>query len=195
MNSLLTELLQWLHNNNYRRASFDRIISIVPSASNYEQLTQLINDYSHIFRAASIKGGLPGLAVQDDIEVCDALDRARGSFKEEDAEPMTTGYAIDPPATCAPAPTHVTPAAILEEIVSTHYRNLGSALKQVNGPTANVTLCVLVLRNDFVIIGKSACVDSANYDEEIGQRLAYEDAVKQVWPYLGFRLADRRLAA
>jgi hypothetical protein len=59
----------------------------------------------------------------------------------------------------------------------------------------NVTLCILELRNGFVIIGKSACVDSRNFDEDLGRQLAREDAVKQVWPYLGFRLADKRLAA
>lgn len=188
MNSLLTEVLQWLQNNGYRRASFDRIIGIVPSASSYEQLQTLVAQNDDIFRATIIKGGLPGLAVQDGVDVADALLRARNGMEEE-AEPMTIM------ATVTAVATSVTPAAIEQEIVGEYYRNLGSALKQTNGPTANVTLCVLVLRNGFVIIGKSACVDPANFNEELGQRLAREDAIKQVWPYLGFRLADRRLAA
>ena len=33
MNTLLAEVLQWLQNNGYRRASFDRIVGIVPSAA------------------------------------------------------------------------------------------------------------------------------------------------------------------
>jgi hypothetical protein len=88
----------------------------------------------------------------------------------------------------------VTPNAVEREIVNEYYRNLGSALKVPDGPAGNVTLCVLILRNGFVIIGKSACVDSRNFNEELGQQLAREDAIKQVWPFLGFRMADERMA-
>jgi len=184
MNSLLTEVLQWLHNNAYRRASFDRIIGIVPSASTYEQLTALVNQNNDIFRATVIKGGLPGLAMQDGVEVIEALAMARGGIEEE-AEPM-----VVPPA----APL-VTQKTVDDEVVNVYYRNLGSALKTPDGPAANVTLCVLILRNGFVVIGKSACVHRENFDEEIGQRLAYEDARRQVGPFMGWRLAEQRLAA
>lgn len=185
MNSLLTEVLQWLHNNAYRRASFDRIIGIVPSASNYEQLTALVSENSDIFRATIIKGGLPGLAVQDDVEVSEALLRARNGMEEE-AEPMTA-----PP----PATPLVTSSMVDLEIVNEYYRNLGSAIKAPEGPAGNVTLCVLILRNGFVVIGKSACVHRENFNEEVGQRLAREDALRQVGPFMGWREADKRLAA
>lgn len=185
MNSLLTEVLQWLHNNAYRRASFDRIIGIVPSASNYEQLTTLVAQNSDIFRATIIKGGLPGLAVQDDVEVCDALDRARAGSAEEEAEPMIT-----------PAPAPVVTSSICDlEVVNEYYRNLGSAIKAPDGPAGNVTLCVLILRNGFVMVGKSACVHRENFNEELGQRLAREDALRQIGPFMGWREADKRLAA
>jgi hypothetical protein len=187
MNSLLTEVLQWLHNNGYRRASFDRIIGIVPSASTYEQLTALVTQNPEIFRATIIKGGLPGLAIQDDVEVAEALLRARGG--EEEAEPMTTGCAVPPPAMPL-----VTSSLIDLEIESEYYRNLGSALKVPEGPAGNVTLCVLILRNGFVIVGKSACVHRENFNEEVGQRLAREDAIRQVGPFMGWREADKRLA-
>lgn len=198
MNSLLTEVLQWLHNNGYRRASFDRIIGIVPSASTYEQLTTLVNQNDDIFRATIIKGGLPGLAIQDGVDVAEALTMARGSVEEE-AEPMVIatpgvyGRNDTLPATEAPV---VTPNAIDIEIESEYFRNLGSALKAPAGSTAyNVTLCVLILRNGFVIVGKSACVFSENFNEEIGKRLAREDAIRQVGPFMGWRMADKaRLA-
>ena len=48
------------------------------------------------------------------------------------------------------------------------------------------------LRNGFSLIAESACVDSANYDQEIGERLALEKAKNQVWYLLGFMLASAR---
>lgn len=195
MNSLLTEVLQWLHNNDYRRASFDRIIGIVPSASTYDQLSTLVAENTDIFRPTIIKGGLPGLAVQDYVEVFDALLRARKGL-EEQAEP--TPVAVDScrnPVIAAITPTPVMAAhsnAVLNDIESEHYRNLGGALKQT-GPTANVTLCVLVLKNGFVIVGKSACVNADDFNEDIGRKLAREDALRQMGPFIGFRRADARM--
>ena len=185
MNSLLSELLQWMINNNYRRASFDRIIGIVPSASTYDQLTDLVFQNSDLFRSIMIKGGLPGLALQDDIDAAAAHAYACKGVEEED-EPMTISD--------SPTPL-VTPNMIDVEIENEYYRNLGSAIKAPDGPAGNVTLCVLILRNGFVIIGKSACVHRENFNEEVGQRLAREDALRQIGPFMGWRLADQRLAA
>lgn len=62
----------------------------------------------------------------------------------------------------------------------------------VLSPSLNVlTICLLVLRNGFTIIGKSAPADARNFDPELGQKLAYEDAVRQVWPLMGYALRDR----
>jgi hypothetical protein len=50
---------------------------------------------------------------------------------------------------------------------------------------------VLVLHNGFEILGSSACVDPANYDHEIGRKIAREDAINKLWAFLGFSLQDR----
>lgn len=191
MNALLIEILQWLHTNGYRRASFDRLIGIIPSASTYDQLYSVVNENPMLFRTANIKGGLPGLAVLDEIDVSSALESYRRQAEEAEA-PLTLGNPQDLPGLI----TKVTNVEIENEIVNEYYRNAGSAVKAPEGSSLyNVTLCILELRNGFVIIGKSACVDSRNFNEDLGRQLAREDAVKQVWPYLGFRLADKRLAA
>ena len=54
-----------------------------------------------------------------------------------------------------------------------------------------LTFCVLVLRNGFTVVGKSACVSPENFDAGIGRKIAREDAVDQMWPLLGFRLRDQ----
>jgi hypothetical protein len=53
------------------------------------------------------------------------------------------------------------------------------------------TICVLVLRNGFTVVGTSACVSSENFDAEIGKKLAREKAIDKVWELLGYALRDR----
>lgn len=54
-----------------------------------------------------------------------------------------------------------------------------------------LTLCVLVLRNGFTVTGTSACASAANFDADIGKRIARQDALRQLWPLLGYALVDR----
>jgi hypothetical protein len=46
-----------------------------------------------------------------------------------------------------------------------------------------MTLCVVVLKSGFIVIGKSAPM---NYSAEKGRTFAYEDAVRQLWPMFAF---------
>lgn len=50
------------------------------------------------------------------------------------------------------------------------------------------TFCVLVLQNDFTIVGESVCTSRENYNRDIGERLAQEKAISKVWEFLGFQL-------
>lgn len=54
-----------------------------------------------------------------------------------------------------------------------------------------LTICLVVMKNGFTIIGKSAPASPDNFDVKLGQKLAYEDAVRQIWPLMGFALRDR----
>lgn len=54
-----------------------------------------------------------------------------------------------------------------------------------------LTICLLVLANGFTILGKSAPAAPENFDAKLGQKLAYEDAVRQVWPLMGYELRER----
>jgi hypothetical protein len=56
------------------------------------------------------------------------------------------------------------------------------------------SICLLVMKNGFTIIGKSAPASPENFDRELGKQFAYEDAVRQVWPLMGFALRDRLAA-
>lgn len=54
-----------------------------------------------------------------------------------------------------------------------------------------LTFCVLVLKNGFTVTGESACASPENFNAAIGREIARADAVRKVWPLLGFRLRDQ----
>jgi hypothetical protein len=104
----------------------------------------------------------------------------------------------------------VTPAEIEAEIASEHYFTAADGAYQagrgsdyteiewaaIKGPLGLLTFCVLLLRNGCKVVGiNHGPVDPANFDAEHGRRDAREDAIRQVWPLLGFRLRDRLSAA
>ena len=57
-------------------------------------------------------------------------------------------------------------------------------------PLDLLTFCVLALKNGFTVTGESACASPANFDEEIGRKIARQNAVNKIWPLLGFSLRD-----
>jgi hypothetical protein len=57
---------------------------------------------------------------------------------------------------------------------------------------ATTTLCSLTLDNGYGVRGESACVDPANYNQAIGEDLAFNNAVSKLWPLFGFLLAETR---
>ena len=53
-----------------------------------------------------------------------------------------------------------------------------------------LTFCVLTLANGFTVTGESACASAENFDAEIGQDIARENAVQKIWPLMGYQLRD-----
>jgi len=62
-------------------------------------------------------------------------------------------------------------------------------------PLSRLSICILVMRNGFTIIGKSAPASAENFNAELGRKFAYEDAVRQIWPLMGFALREKLAAA
>ena len=67
--------------------------------------------------------------------------------------------------------------------------------RDVSGPLKSsleiLSLCVLVVKNGFTVIGKSAPASADNFNADLGRKLAYEDAIRQLWPFMGFALRER----
>ena len=55
------------------------------------------------------------------------------------------------------------------------------------------TICSLVLNNGYVVVGKSAAVSMENFDEELGKKIAFNDAREQIWALQGFYMKGSAL--
>ncbi len=95
----------------------------------------------------------------------------------------------------------VTPADIEENIASEHYFTAKDGVTSTmdHYPLAGelhealglLTFCVIVLKNGFTVVGKSACASPENFDAELGQKIARQDAISQVWPLMGYALKEK----
>ena len=86
----------------------------------------------------------------------------------------------------------ITPEMIENTIACENYFTAAQAAEGCGQPVheahRHLTICVLVLRNGFTIVGTSACASPENFDAELGRRIARMDAVNQIWSLEGYRL-------
>ena len=57
-------------------------------------------------------------------------------------------------------------------------------------PGTTLTVCAITLRNGFIVTGESAAASPENFDEAIGQKIAYENARQKIWPLEGYALRN-----
>lgn len=94
--------------------------------------------------------------------------------------------------------TRVTLANIEAAIESTHYFT-GHQAAVMTGPAGQfvppalqtLTICLIVMKNGFTVIGKSAPASPLNFNPELGRKFAYENGVREIWPLMGFALRDK----
>ena len=61
---------------------------------------------------------------------------------------------------------------------------------EVGESLAILSLCILVMKNGFTVVGKSAPASRENFDARLGIAFAYEDCIRQLWPLMGYALRD-----
>jgi hypothetical protein len=66
------------------------------------------------------------------------------------------------------------------KIAKTEYRKMGE----------KTTICLIKLDNGFEIVGTSACVDPENYKKEIGEELAYNNAIKKLEEFEAYKTQE-----
>ena len=54
-----------------------------------------------------------------------------------------------------------------------------------------LTVCVLTLQNGFTVTGESACASPANYNQQIGEDIAFTNARDKIWPLAGYALKQK----
>ena len=82
----------------------------------------------------------------------------------------------------SPTPNRITPDSIKGRIANVTYRNPPQE--------STTTFCTIKMQNGFEFVGRSVCVDPANYNKEIGEKVAYDDAFRQIWSHEGYLLKE-----
>lgn len=77
------------------------------------------------------------------------------------------------------------PQMIDETIVSEQYHVF---------PGTTMTVCALTLHNGFIVIGESAAASPANFDADIGRKIARENARNKIWALEGYLLRSKLAA-
>lgn len=76
----------------------------------------------------------------------------------------------------------ITPQRIDEVIVGEDYHVF---------PGTCLTVCCLSLKNGFTVTGESACASPENFNVELGQKIAKENARQKIWALEGYALRER----
>ena len=54
-----------------------------------------------------------------------------------------------------------------------------------------LTVCCLTLKNGFTVTGESACASPENFNKEIGEKIAFENARNKIWALEGYLLKQK----
>ena len=58
-------------------------------------------------------------------------------------------------------------------------------------PESCLTVCCLTLANGFTVTGESACASPENFNAEIGEKIALDQARNKIWMLEGYLLKDK----
>ena len=58
-------------------------------------------------------------------------------------------------------------------------------------PGTTLTVCCLTLRNGYQVTGESAAASPENFNEELGRKIARDNARNKIWALEGYLLRER----
>ena len=53
-------------------------------------------------------------------------------------------------------------------------------------PVGTLTIAILTLTNGYTVTGESACLNPADFDADVGKKIAYENAEEKIWMLEGY---------
>ncbi|MBB3453912.1 hypothetical protein FHT86_002168 [Rhizobium sp. BK313] len=77
--------------------------------------------------------------------------------------------------------TRLNPQMIDDTVVSEQYHVF---------PSTTLTVCALTLRNGYIVTGESAAASPENFNQEIGRKIARENARNKIWALEGYLLRE-----
>lgn len=86
----------------------------------------------------------------------------------------------------------ITPAHIEDCMKDFVFINVGAvASAPEDSPLRLLTICVITLKNGFTVTGESACASAENFNAEIGQEIAFNNAKEKIWLLEGYLLKQK----
>lgn len=58
-------------------------------------------------------------------------------------------------------------------------------------PGTTLTVCAMTLQNGFIVTGESAAASPENFDEELGRKIARDNARNKIWAFEGYALRNQ----
>jgi hypothetical protein len=53
-----------------------------------------------------------------------------------------------------------------------------------------LTVCIMTMHNGYIVTGESSCVSKENYQQELGETYAYENALDKLWALEGYLMRE-----
>lgn len=63
--------------------------------------------------------------------------------------------------------------------------------KTVPPDAHTVTICMVTMKNGWMLVGMSAPASPENFDAAHGRKLAYDRCIMQIWPLMGYMLKEQ----
>ena len=77
---------------------------------------------------------------------------------------------------------------VTEDLICSKIKNIDFTVM----PSGKAVICEITLENGFTVRGESAVVDTANFILEIGQKIAFEQAVNKIWEIEGYLMQEKK---
>ena len=110
----------------------------------------------------------------EDVELCSKCKGDKQMSTENEIEKELNEKGLNAPRLC--------PADIDKVIKSKTFINL---------PSGKCMICEITLTNGYTVRGESACVSSENFNQEIGEKISFEDARKKIWGLEAYLLQEK----